>query len=359
VDLKREVDLIEEVARLYGVDRIPATSPRGAVGSNPFDSVHDQYAEARRILSGLGLFEAQGQTLISEAAARLVSGENVVGLANPLSSDMNVLRPSLLPGLLDSLRNNVSRKVYDVALFELGRVFNRPAGQGTSVAAGQPGACSSGGSTGEERRLGVALTGQRAPVFWSGGERDAKFDSYDLKGILEEFLEQFGLRGITYSRRPESSTLFLESATIHLGKFQLGEFGQLSPALARQYDLRDAAVVAELNLDMLMARRNSSKSFRPLAAFPPIRRDVAMVLPEATTHEAVLQVVKQAKPANLESVELFDVFRGKNVAAGQKSMAYGFTYRSADRTLTDTEVNAAHEKVVEQLKQKVQVVIRE
>ena len=93
VDLKREIDLIEEVARLYGVDKIPATAPRGAIGSNPYDAVHDQLADARRILTGLGLFEAQGQTLISDAAAKLMAGESLVPLSNPLSSDMNVLRP--------------------------------------------------------------------------------------------------------------------------------------------------------------------------------------------------------------------------------------------------------------------------
>ena len=117
VDLKREIDLIEEVARLYGVDKIPATAPRGAVGSNPYDAVHDQLAEARRILTGLGLFEAQGQTLISDAAGNLMAGGSLVPLSNPLSSDMNVLRPSLLPGLLDALRHNLSHKTYDAALF--------------------------------------------------------------------------------------------------------------------------------------------------------------------------------------------------------------------------------------------------
>jgi phenylalanyl-tRNA synthetase beta chain len=252
------------------------------------------------------------------------------------------------------LRHNVSRKSCDVALFELGRVFTQTSGQGAS-----PGNARADSPNSEERRLAVALTGQRNPTFWTGPEREAKFDIYDLKGILEEFLEQFGLRGITYSRRAESSPLFLESATVHLGQFQLGQFGQLSPAFARQYDLRDAVLLAELNLDILLARRNSAKSFRPLPAFPPIRRDIAMVLPEATTHDAVLQVVRQTKPANLETVELFDIFRGKNVPAGLKSMAYAFTYRSPERTLTDHEVNAAHEKLLEQLKQKLQATIRE
>jgi phenylalanyl-tRNA synthetase beta chain len=111
-------------------------------------------------------------------------------------------------------------------------------------------------------------------------------------------------------------------------------------------------------LDVLLARRNTTKAFKPIPALPSVRRDVAMIVPEATTHEAVLQAVKQAKPTNLESVELFDVFRGKNVPTGQKSLAYGFTYRSAERNLTDAEVNAAHEKLVEQFKQRLQAVVR-
>jgi phenylalanyl-tRNA synthetase beta chain len=339
--MKREVDLIEEIGRLYGVEKIPATPPRSATGTNEFDAVYDQIGEARRILTGLGLNEAQGQTLISKSEVRSAKEEEVVALANPLSSDMDVLRPGLLPGLIHSLRHNVSRKNDDVALFEVGRVFTN-----------------TGGQTKENRSVAIAITGRRALPFWSGGERDAKFDAYDAKGIVEEFLEQFGLRGFSFTRHPESTALLLESAVISLGKNQIGEIGQLLPALARKYDLRDAVFLAELNLDLLLARRNPAKSFKSLPQFPSIRRDVAMLVPEATTHESVLQTVRQAKPANLEAVELFDVFRGKNVPEGQKSLAYAFTYRSAEKTLTDTEVNAAHDKVVEQLKEKLQAIIR-
>ncbi len=349
VDLKREVDLTEEVARLYGVDRIPATPPRGATGSNAFDAVHDELAEARRILAGLGMSEAQGQTLISDSAARLMAAETLLPLANPLSSDMNVLRPSLLPGLLDALRHNLSRKNEDAALFEIGRAF--------SLA--QPTPATPAGAVREERRVALALTGRRDPVFWTGENRDAKFDIFDLKGLLEEFLEQFGVRGVAYARRAQGTALFIESGVVQLGKFQLGELGQLLPSLAKAYDLRDAVLLAELNLDLLLARRNTAKSFRPLPAFPSIRRDVAMLVPEATTHEAVLQVIKQTKPANLESVELFDVFRGRNVPPGQKSMAYACTYRSPERTLTDAEASSAHEKLVAQFKARLQAVIRE
>lgn len=337
VDLKREIDLVEEIARLHGVDKIPATPPRGAIGNHPYDAVHDQIAEARCLLTGLGLNESQGQTLISDASAKLISNE-LVGLENPLSSDMNVLRPSLLPGLLDALRHNINHKNLDVALFEIGRVF--PVGR-------------------EERRVAIALTGRRSAAFWSGENREAKFDVYDLKGMLEDFLEHFGVRGVTYARRGDSTSLMIESATLHLGKLALGEFGQVRPPLARRYDLRDAVFLAEVNLDTLLARRNPAKSFKALPQFPAIRRDVAMLVPETLTHEAVLAAARQARPANLEAIELFDVFRGQNVPAGQKSVAYAFTYRHGERTLTDAEVNAAHEQLVAQLKQKLGATVRE
>jgi phenylalanyl-tRNA synthetase beta chain len=342
VDLKREADLIEEVARLHGVDKIPSTPPRGAVGSHSFDAAYDQIADVRRLLTGLGLDEAQGQTLVGNVECRTASSE-VVALANPLSADMDVLRPSLLPGLLNILSHNVTRKNYDAALFEIGRVFTN--------ANGQPK---------EERRVAIALTGQRAPAFWSGDDRDAKFDAMDLKGLLEDLIGHFGLRGITFGKRAEPTVLFLDSANVTLGgKLPLGELGQLLPPLAKKYDLRDAVFLAELRLDELLARRNPAKSFKPLPQFPASRRDVAMLVPEATTHDAVLGVVKQTKPANLESVELFDVFRGKNVPEGQKSLAYAFTYRAADKTLTDADVNAAHAKVVEALKAQLKATVRE
>jgi phenylalanyl-tRNA synthetase beta chain len=244
--------------------------------------------------------------------------------------------------LIHSLRHNVSRKNYDVALFEVGRVFTNVNGQ-----------------TNENRSVAIAITGQCALPFWTGDDRNAKFDAYDMKGIVEEFSEQFGLRGVVFGKRAESTTLFLESAAVTLGgKLPLGELGQLLPTLAQKYDLRDAVFLAEFNLDLLLSKRNPAKSFKALPQFPSSRRDVAMLVPETTTHEAVLQSVKQAKAANLETVDLFDVFRGKGVPDGQKSLAYAFTYRAADKTLTEADVNYAHEKVLETLKTQLKVELR-
>ena len=353
VDIKREADLIEEITRLYGVDRIPSTPPRGAIGSHPFDAVYDSYTEVRRILTACGLSEAQGQTLISDASISALCGdeskERVLRLENPLSSDMNVLRSTLLPGLLDSLRRNLHHQTGDVRLFEIGRVF------GNLTA---PNSAPNTTAFSEERRIAMAITGERLASFWTGSDRDAKFNIYDLKGVVEELLEQLGIRGVQWQRNETTGALFLESATVLIGKHRAGELGQLNPVTARKYDLRDPVLLAEFNLDFLLSRRNRSKSFEPLAAFPAVRRDVAMLVGESVSHESVLTVVKQAKTSNLEEAQLFDVFRGKNVPAGRKSVAYAFTYRSDQRTLTEAEVNAAHEKLVEQLRAQLQAEIR-
>jgi phenylalanyl-tRNA synthetase beta chain len=326
------------------VDKIPATPPRGALGTHAHDAVHDQLAEARRLLTGLGLDEAQGQTLLEAAAAEhLVGPDALVRLANPLSSDMNVLRPSLLPGLLDVLRHNVGRRQNDLALFEIGRVF-APAGEAVK----------------ESRRLAVALTGRRQPVFWSGAERDALYEWADLKGVLETFLEHFGVRGVVCTPPPPGGAFFLESAALTLGgRVPLGVFGQLSPLLARRYDLTTPVFLAELDLDQLLARRQVGRTFRPLPQFPAIRRDVALLVAESVTHDAVLAAVKQARVPDLEQVELFDLYRGPHLPAGQKSLAYACTYRAADRTLTDDEVNRVHADLVEHLKRTLPAAIRE
>ncbi len=336
IDLKSEIDLIEEIARLYGVDRIPASVPRGAIGSHPFDQIYDQLMGVRRTLASFGLFEAQGQTLISDASLGGAEADaaQAIRLENPLSSDMTVLRPSLIPGLLHALRHNLHHKNLRVPLFEIGRVFNQS--QSHVV---------------EEYRLAIALTGNRDLDYWAGNDRDAKFDACDLKGILEELFEYLELRGISFARRTGPIQWFIESAGINLGKQNAGELGHVLPALARRLDLRDSVFVAELNLDFLLARRAGTRSFKALPAYPSVRRDVAMLVPGETAHETVLHAVKQAKPPNLEAVELFDVFRGKNIPEGQKSVAYAFTYRNAGKTLTDAEVNAAHEKVLANLKQ--------
>ena len=340
VDLNREADLIEEVGRLYGVDKIPSRLQIGSLGSNPYDKTVDFLSEVRRLLVGLGFHEAQGQTLISKAAAKLVC-PSPIELRNPLSSDMDVLRPSLLPGLLASTTHNINHGTPEVALFEIGRAFIPDGDQCT-----------------EQLKLALLLTGQRAQPFWSGPERSAKCDLFDLKGALEVFAEQIGLKGFVFKRSEKEHSLFVEWGQVMQGKAEMARFGQLLPSLARKMDMREPVFVAEWNLELVEARSNRSSSFKPIIEFPDSRRDIAMLVDSSVTHESVLVVVKKARPQFLEKVELFDIFKGKGIPEGKKSMAYAFTYRHSERTLTEQEVNSDHQKVMGALQQNLHATLR-
>ena len=341
VDLKREVDLIEEVACLYAADRIPATPPRATVGKHEHDKLHDGLALARQILVGQGLHEIQAQTLISDQAAGIPSGLELVALEHPLSSDMNSLRPSLLPGLVEALRHNANHGVADAALFEAGSVF-----------------CLRNGQLVEEERLALALTSSRFPLFWTKEKETGDFDLFDLKGRLELLLEALGVRGSQWRGMETSEAPFVEEGRLSIGKQVIGRFGQLRPLLAAQLDLKKPVLLAELDWKLLLARRCAGKSFQALPMFPSVRRDAAMLVDESISHADVLRAVKKAKPDFLQTVELFDVFRGKGIPEGKKSVAYAFIYRARRRTLKDEEVAAAHAKVIRRLQDEVAAEIR-
>ena len=305
VDLEREVDLIEEVCRIHGVEKIPAKMQLARPAVSEFDAQWDKRARVRQILAGLGFHEAQNQTLGEQGDLKL---------QNPLTADQHALRSSLVPGLLANLRTNVSRHQYDVRLFEIGRVF---------AAEGK-----------ESLRLALAVTGRREPQSWETGVRDAKLDYYDVKGTLEEL-------GAT------------------LGILVNAEIKTISPAQAKKLDLRDAVHVAEIDLDPLLAVEGGERTFRELPKFPAVVRDVALVVEEGVQHGDVVVAITKNPNKILERVELFDIYRGSSIPTGKKSMAYSLTFRAPDRTLTDTEVNGAHEQLKRSLLQTLKCEIRE
>ncbi len=305
VDLEREVDLIEEVCRIYGIEKIPATRQPSVATVSEFDKQWDALATVRQMLTALGFHEAQNQTLV---------GAGELKLQNSLSADQQTLRAKLEPGLLANLRTNVSRHQYDVKLFEIGRVF---------------------GADGKESlHLALAVTGRRQPDSWETGIREARLDHYDVKGALEEVGDALGV-SIT------------------------AEIRQFSPIQAKRLDLRDAVCVAELDLGVLLTLQMREKTFRELPKFPAVVRDMALVVNETVSHAEIVAAIESGRNKVLERVELFDIYTGGSIPTGKKSMAYSLTFRAADRTLTDTEVNGAHEQLKRSLVQALKCEIRE
>lgn len=345
VDLQREADLIEEIGRVHGLDKIPSVASHALPATSRFDEGFEQVRLVRQILNGLGFEEAINQTMTSPATAALVplaEGCALSKLQNPLNEDLSVLRPSLLPSLLQNLRVNISRQTLDVRLFEVGRVF-----------------ASEKGVQEEQLSLGLAITGARASGAWEADARAAKLDYYDLKGVVESLLAGLRVSSVQFVPVENAHGLFEQSAQVGIGGVMFGVMGVLDAAVARQFDLRDPVLLAELDLGDLLAKVRGQGRYQPLPQFPSVQRDIAMIVDEAATHAQVMTVIAGCRKNLVESVRLFDIFAGGTIPKGKKSLAYSLTYRAPDRTLTDAEVNRVHDEIKATLKKSLQCEIRE
>ncbi|HWB60704.1 MAG TPA: phenylalanine--tRNA ligase subunit beta, partial [Chthoniobacteraceae bacterium] len=331
-DLTREIDLIEEITRVYGIENIPARETSRYAESTATDRAHDRNMLLRRALAAQGFYEARTLSLVNESAAQSVP--EVRRVRNPLNSDQVVLRPNLLGGLLGVVANNARGGNKTLRLFELGRVFHADANE-------------------ERTHLAFVMTGAVAEKSWRG-DADRSADIFDAKGVLASL----GLGDLSFE--PAEDPLLALAAAVKLGGAQIGMAGQLWPAKARELDIATPIVAVEIELPA--APRIAAKTYAEIPKYPAVTRDIALVAPEAVRHAQVEDVLQALKEPLLERVELFDVFtdpEGKKVPAGQKSMAYSLTYRDKNRTLTVDEVNAAHARLKDRLKADLGVTFRE
>jgi phenylalanyl-tRNA synthetase beta chain len=333
-DLRRDVDLIEEVVRAYGVEKIPGTNRSRFTPSSIADDSHDLESALRGVLAARGLAEVRTSKLISRHSIAL--GENAIKLRNPLSEDHVALRPSLLAGLLDVLDRNVRAGAEHVVIFELGRVFIPPTGK-------------------EERRLGILLWGNTTSTPHWRAQMKRSLDFFDLKSAIESLPI-----GRLSFRRSEHRDFGLATEVLSDDRV-IGFARQLSAARASEIGAPGAIVVAELQVDFVL-ERESAKTFRDIERFPAVTRDIAMLVPERLTHAEILRVIKNPQEPLLENVQLFDVFEGQEAAdhvPAEKSLAYTLTYRDRNRTLTNEEVTEVHARIRERLQRELGVTLRE
>ena len=330
-DLQRDVDLIEEVLRGYGIDKVPGRTRGRFMPMSAADRSHD--AETfflRDRLTGSGLSEVRTSKLISRSASAL---SDAVELRNPLSEDHVALRPNLISGLLDVLERNIRAGAESVSIFEIGRAFIPPSGK-------------------EERHLGILLWGNvaSAPNWRSQANRSP--DLFDLKGALECAIPNL-------SFRPGELPDFALAVDICSADERIGFGGQLAESKS---SAPGPVLIAEVNADLFLDRGASAKKFRELDRYPSVTRDIAMIVPEKLTHAEILRAIEEPAEPLLESVQLFDLFTSKEGAdsiSSGKSLAYRLTYRAKNRTLTNEEVTAAHAKIRERLKRELGVTLRE
>lgn len=329
VDIKEEADLIEEVARLYGYDKIPAVQRGGGPlrpGLTDFDAAAERL---RELLIGWGFAEAVNSPLGNpKQFTRAGFGENFVALANPLSEDLSVLRPTLLLSLMETAGRNHAGGNLSVRMYELAKIFQ----------AGQP--------PQESWRLGMVISSGATP-HWKEKGRAADF--YDLAGVLEKLL-------LVLIRQParliprETLPAFLEREyEIKAGGQSIGSVGELSPDWARDLHIKKPCFLAELDWELLVKLAGPERAYASFSRFPAVERDAALIAPVELLVGDLRDEIRNAKEPLLEKFELFDLYTGPQAGEGKKSLALSFRYRSADKTLTDAEVDAVHEKLVGRL----------
>lgn len=342
-DITRDVDLIEEIARLYGYDHIPTSLMNGVTTPGALTKEQAIRRILRQILSQNGLYEVINYTFTHPDQIKQFPGKYAtalpVALALPMSEERSALRTSLIPHLLDTAVYNRNRSTSDIAIFEIGKVFLADEQQLTKLP--------------EERLLlSVLLTGNVKGTHWSG--KPAKVDFYDLKGIAEKVIGYFGIEGIEFvASGPQgfhpgrTAEILLNTAE---GNVSLGTLGQLHPDLQRAHDLEDTYIL-ELELDTLSQYVSSTIQYVSLPRYPAISRDIAVVVSAEIAVGKLQAKVKEIAGTLLESIQVFDIFTGERLGQGKKSVALSLVYRHAEHTLTDEEVVAIHSKVVEALEQ--------
>jgi phenylalanyl-tRNA synthetase beta chain len=328
VDLLREADLVEEVARHHGYDLVAPHFPAlQAVAPRPDPRIARKNL-LRHVLTAAGCSEAVCYTFMDagSAAPFLQSGEAPVPLSYPLSEKFAVLRPSLLPGLADAVAHNRRRDMRDVRLFEIGAVFSA--------------------ARGELHRVAFVWTGAGTPEHWAGGDRPVDF--FDAKGVVERVGEALHVP-LAFASADVPYLAPGRTALVASGSTRLGVLGQLAPALSEARDLAaaDEIYVAELDLDALnQLVPLSDAQVESLPRFPSIVRDISIVVEDSLAAGRARETIRSVAPDTLVQIREFDRYKGKGIPEGRYSLSIRLTFRSPDRTLTDADVQAAMERIV-------------
>ena len=351
-------DLIEELARISGYDRLPTTRLAVELPEFQGDPSLVQEDRVRNLLADSGLQEVITYSLVGlDAESRIgyqaggFSGEAdleaaPVSIINAISPERSQLRRTLLPGLLDVAAENL-KNAASVALFEIGGIYLPKNGQTLPA---------------EPRRLGILLSGPRHPAHWDDplGVKPSDYDFYDLKGIIDGLASDLHLPPGDFE--PLRDRPFLHparSAVWKIGNAVVGVFGELHPRVAPAFRLADRTVlIAEVDLESLLAQIPDRFAYRRISPYPPVLRDIAVVVEESLPVERVCSELRAAGGEWLESATLFDVYQGESIPAGTKSLAFALTYRVPDRQLSDKEVDKAHQKIEGRLKHVLQAQIR-
>jgi phenylalanyl-tRNA synthetase beta chain len=342
-------DLMEEIARVYGYERIPSTRLADELPPQRSNPALEHEEALKELLVNLGLQEVATYRMTSpEREARRLPpavpapDEPYVRLANPIVSDRNMLRRNLLSSVLEVVERN-ARLQPRMALFEIAPVFLPVDSDSLPV---------------EQQHLVIVLTGPRSLPAWQASDIEP-MDFYDLKGVVNAILQGLHLAEIRYEPLEHPTFHPGKCARVMVGGQQAGVMGELHPLVCQNYELTTAGLLAaDFDLDSLLAAIPPRFDVAAVPAFPPVLEDLAVVVDESVTAERVEETIRQAGGATLAGVRLFDVYRGEQIGKGLKSLAYSLTYQASDRTLTDQESAQIRQRILRRLEQELNARLR-
>ncbi|MFN7088757.1 MAG: hypothetical protein ACK4NX_03010, partial [Candidatus Paceibacteria bacterium] len=318
-DVKLPADLVEEIARLKGLDQIPAESPGVKLEVSMLPQRSRYVSKARHFLKSAGFNEVYHYSFINQKSVDLLGGEELVELENPLSSEQQYLRPSLVSRLLTNAALN-SKFYSSFKLFEIGHIFKY-----------QP-------PKGLEERLSLAFL-----IFEKQDQRTDLF--YSLKGVAEALLKEFGIWPVTFKSKSVLGWKNGQSFAIIKQGRETGLMGGFLAALLKNIGIKGSLYACELDFEWLLEQARADKHYHPFSLYPAILRDIAVLVPRFVPAGKVERAIKKAGSRLLKSIELFDVFEGKPLPVGFKNLAFHLTYQAQNRTLSSAEVNLAHQKI--------------
>ena len=341
VDVEKPVDLMEEVARLYGYNHIPTTFPLILPGKDLDSGPLDLRKNIKIIMKGFGFSEAVNYSFISDESGRklrLPEGDNryqTVNILNPLTEDQTVMRTSLVPGLLQTMHRNLSKQMNDLKIFEIGKTFiqNTP------------------NELPDEIEMMTGLwTGNRQAISWHDTGKPSDF--FDLKGVVEGLFDALNVDSSIFTKLAPEKCWYTRpgySAKIMVNNTEIGLIGEVHPEVLKNFDLRQSALMVELNLDLLLPLVPISLNATSLPIYPPVSRDVTLIIDTVQESNDILEKIRNMGEKLIENVFLFDVFEKEPVQEGKKSISFRITYRAENRTLSDDEVNRLHKNIADDI----------
>ena len=351
LDVSMPADLAEEIARMHGYDRFPSTVLRDELPPQRDNPRLEGADRVRDILIGCGLDEIITYSMTTperEALLKAPDERPYLRVVNPIAADKVVMRHTLLASALDTVASNL-RFDDRVTVFEIGAVYLPHPGQALPD---------------EPRHLSIAMTGPRQVERWQTGELQSAngrqpLDFWDLKGVVEVLVERLHLEDVHYE--PADHPTFHTGRAAHLiaGEKNIGTFGELHPLVRKSFDLPDQPVcVAEFELDVLLDATLASHGYRRISRFPAVREDMAVVVDEVAPAAQVETVIWNAGGDLLREVRLFDLYRGEQIGAGRKSLAYRLVYQADDRTLTDDDAKKIRARIIKALERELRATLR-